>query len=301
MLDDIATLAAPRLTTNHALSHPLFDYMIEREKIRQRKEAGQPWPWTDDPILQEGRFTNVRRSDDKTTRELMANFYGPHVAGARPGDVLFNCAIGRLFHGADVACHIGGQTDWDPEATIARLRTWPGLKWPSAYIVGTNGESGDKAEYICRKALTPLWHARHRIAENAMLPCYGWEYLCGGLRELKGIGGTGFMAKELAQDFILATGWKPRDLNTFTPVGPGARRGLNRLHGRRVDEDIKSSSRSAEYRFLKQTRELFEMRQRYLPHDFVELQLHDIQFCLCEYDKLERAREGGKLKRRYAA
>lgn len=283
-------------------ARPFFDYMIEREKIRHRKEAGMPAPWTDDAILRVGRFTNVRRSDDRTTRELMAKFYQPNVAGARPGDVLFNCAIGRLFHGADVACHIGWQTDWDAEATIARLKTWTGLTWPSAYVVGTNGESEDKAEYVCRKVLTPLWQARHRIAEEAMRSCYGWEYLCGQLRKLKGFGGTGFHTKEAAQDFILAMGWKPRDLNTFTPVGLGARRGLNRLRGRPVDENIKSASRNVEYGFMKLTRELFAARHEFLPADFVELQLHDIQFCLCEYDKLDRVRKGeGKLKRRYAA
>ena len=234
MQDVIATLAAPRLTTSHALSHPLFDYMIERENIRKRKEAGQPWPWTDDPILQEGRFTNVRRSDDKTTRDLMANFYLPNVAGARPGDVLFHCGLARFFGNADGVAALGWQTEWDVANVIVKARELDDQDRliTKAFVITNNGKTGRKVDLVCNDILTPLWFARHRIAEAALEPWHGSENLCGGLRELKGIGGTGFMAKEVAQDFILVMDWRPRDLNTFTPVGPGARRGLNRLHGR---------------------------------------------------------------------
>lgn len=42
------------------------------------------------------------------------------------------------------------------------------------------------------------------------------------------------------------------------------------------------------------------MRLDYLPPDFVELQLHDIQFCLCELDKYLRIKlDGGKAKRKF--
>jgi len=48
-------------------------------------------------------------------------------------------------------------------------------------------------------------------------------------------------------------------------------------------------------------RDLFEARHHYLPADFVELQLHDIQFNLCELGKYLRAKSGeGKLTRHYA-
>ena len=110
------------LSTEHGAQ--LFTYMLERENIRRRKEAGDPAPWTDDPILREFSFTNVRRSDDRTTRDLMANFYRPNVAGARPGDVLFNCAMARWFGRADAVAHIGWLTDWDADTAIARARQW---------------------------------------------------------------------------------------------------------------------------------------------------------------------------------
>jgi hypothetical protein len=283
---------------------PLFAYMIERENIRRRKEAGQPAPWTDDPILRDYSFTNVRRSDDRTTRLLVETFYRPNAAGARPGDVLFNCAMARFFGKVDGVVGVGWQSDYDPDVVIpvARLLDEQKRLFTGAYVITNNGESGSKVEFVCRKVLTPLWRARHRIADEAMKPCNGWRRLVAMLRELPALGGTGFMAKEVAQDFILATGWTPRDLNTFTPVGKGARRGLNRLHGRPVDHKITSAGHDVEMRFLDEVRALFAVRHSYLPADFVELQLHDIQFCLCELDKLLRTRQGeGKPKRRYGA
>ena len=38
-----------------------------------RKEAGQPWPWTAEPILAAGRFCNVYREHDRGTRWITAN------------------------------------------------------------------------------------------------------------------------------------------------------------------------------------------------------------------------------------
>lgn len=294
----------PRLGPHYA--EPLFAYMIEREAIRKRREAGQPRPWTDDPILQKGRFTNVRRSDDRTTRELLARFYGPNASGARPGDVLWHCAMARWFGRAEHVIALGWQNDWDPEAMVAAIRTrmvnGKGFFTGAYKIPVVDKREPHKEVDVCHNLLTPLWAARHRIAESAMQPCYGWENLCSQLRKFAGFGP--FMAKEVAQDFILVTGWRPRDLNTFTPVGPGAREGLNLLRGRDVDWRKTTASRNVEWCFLKEVRDLFAVRDRYLPADFVELQLHDIQFNLCEYGKYGkylRAKSGkGKLKRRYS-
>ncbi|MEM7347456.1 MAG: nucleotide kinase domain-containing protein, partial [Chloroflexota bacterium] len=47
-----------------------FDFCIEREQIRRRREAGEPPPWSDDPIFQKGRFLNVFREDDKGTKAV---------------------------------------------------------------------------------------------------------------------------------------------------------------------------------------------------------------------------------------
>ena len=44
-----------------------FSFAREREAIRRRRLAGQPWPWTDDPVFQTWSFCNVHRENDRTT------------------------------------------------------------------------------------------------------------------------------------------------------------------------------------------------------------------------------------------
>ena len=34
-------------------------FVAERERIRLKKDAGQPWPWTDDPILRGYKFCHL--------------------------------------------------------------------------------------------------------------------------------------------------------------------------------------------------------------------------------------------------
>ena len=43
-------------------------FIIERDEIRKQKEAGLPRPWTDNPILVNTKFTNVRRQYDRASR-----------------------------------------------------------------------------------------------------------------------------------------------------------------------------------------------------------------------------------------
>ena len=48
-----------------------FDYCKKREAVRVKRESGETYPWTDDPILQKGRFLNVFREDDKVSKSII--------------------------------------------------------------------------------------------------------------------------------------------------------------------------------------------------------------------------------------
>ena len=54
-----------------------FEWCIEREKIRCKREAGEAPPWTQDVVFQRGRFLNVFREDDNGN-----NVFVPSKAGA---------------------------------------------------------------------------------------------------------------------------------------------------------------------------------------------------------------------------
>ena len=49
-----------------------FAWCKEREQIRLRREAGEPPPWSEDPVFQQGRFLNVFREDDPGTRAVLS-------------------------------------------------------------------------------------------------------------------------------------------------------------------------------------------------------------------------------------
>ena len=52
-----------------------FLYWIsERECIRIRKAAGDPKPWSNDPVFQTAYFCNVHREDDKVTKWIRRNW-----------------------------------------------------------------------------------------------------------------------------------------------------------------------------------------------------------------------------------
>ena len=48
-----------------------FDYCKKREAVRVKRQSGEAYPWTDDPILQKGRFLNVFREDDKVSKSII--------------------------------------------------------------------------------------------------------------------------------------------------------------------------------------------------------------------------------------
>ena len=53
-----------------------FNYCIERENIRIKREGGEAFPWSEDTIFQKGRFLNVFREDDRVSKSII-NFAKP--------------------------------------------------------------------------------------------------------------------------------------------------------------------------------------------------------------------------------
>ena len=129
-------------------------------------------------------------------------------------------------------------------------------------------------------------------------------------------GGTGFIAKEIVQDLMHTTvflefsassgTWRSIciDVNTFCVVGPGARKGLNRLHGRPVRSQVFSKSKRARQQFLEELVAAYKARVGRWPSTILgahvaDLELHDVQGQLCELDKHARLSNKEGAARRY--
>src|SRR5688572_17047973 len=265
-----------------------LQFMIKREQLRLTKEAGKPWPWSDDPILNTYKFTNVKREHDRTTRWMRTHWTGPNEW--RPaGEIIFNCALFRYFGTADFAHAVGWQAEFDPAAIveIAAERRRQGLKvFTAAYIIPTLGIRRPKHEVVSRVILGSVWAARAELAETA-LRTKSWRLVAERLRLLPGFGGSGFMTKEVLQDTMQTPVLRDAsDRNSWCPAGPGARRGLNRVFNRPLDRNFSETDAVSEMIAL------FEFAAARLPSFMPTLELHDIQFQLCEFDKYERVRLG---------
>lgn len=274
----------------------LWAYIEERESIRLRKDAGEPFPWTADPILRDYKFTNVRRIHDRTTQAFLA-IYKAHAKAPAP-EALYNCGVYRIFGTADFAAAVGWQTTYDREAlrrAVEECERSGGRAFTGAYMVRADGalpKVDSNAGY-----LAGLWAKAPDIVA-AIERARTWEAGYRVLYNVRGFGGNGFMAKEVLQDYLLWLSWNVTDGGSFTPVGPGARRGLNRLAGRDVDRINRPESL-----YLDEIRDLLKQVQPRWRRTFRKaepLTAHDVQFVCCEVDKYLRVRNGeGRPRSKY--
>lgn len=84
-----------------------YKWMEERYKIHVRKDVQRlPAPWTDDAILRQVKFCNVRREHDRQSLNLINNIVNNDALGM--ADKMFNCVLFRMFNLWDPIQAIGG-------------------------------------------------------------------------------------------------------------------------------------------------------------------------------------------------
>jgi len=263
-----------------------FLYWIkERESIRIKKEAGEEKPWSNDEILQQYKFCNVRRMDDCVSRWLMKNWYKPNYDHP---NMLIACFVARLFNQPDALEAIGFPDKWRPTTikhTLQHRAAQGSRNFNAAYIVSTNGLTGDKVEIVVDKVLQPA--SKVQITQTASL-----RALAGRLTRLWGI--STFMAGQVSADVRWAIRGSWRDKRVWAPVGPGSRRGINRLLGQHLQRSVSEAVWEQEFAGVR------EMVSSSLSIIYGRLEAIDVQNCLCEFDKYERTLWGtGRPKRKY--
>jgi hypothetical protein len=71
-------------------------FASERQRVFERRVAGEPGPWTDDPILQEFKFCNVFRAADRVSQYMIRDVCY-HGEPCTPEDRLFQIVAFRTF------------------------------------------------------------------------------------------------------------------------------------------------------------------------------------------------------------
>lgn len=273
-------------------------YIEERERIRLKRAAGEPQPWTDDPVLQTYRFTNIKRDHDRTTMLLNRHFYFPN-SDASKKTILINAATFRYFGTFEFACAIGWQITFDPDRIKRTAKERMANKMPTftaAYIITNNAIRAPKHEVVVDMWLTNLWNEADDVIavlekENT------WQAVSERMRKIYGFGGSGFMTKEILLDCMLTPMMSGvSDKDTWSPAGPGGRKGLNYLYLRAPD--TASADEAATLQEMINLQGI--VNKHFEGHEFVPwLNVHDIQFSLCEYAKMMGVRGGGRAKRKY--
>jgi hypothetical protein len=265
-----------------------FGWINERHAIYQSRAAGNPPPWTDDPILSQYKFTNPFRENDRVTVWMRENWTKPN--DNRPhGEIIFNCCLFRMVGTSEFAEAHGWATSWDPDFTktliLDRLsrkeRTFTG-----AYIITNQGLKCSKAEVVVDHFLTPIWEDKEHLAEVANTT-NSLQATHKAMASYRGWGGGGFMSYEVVTDLnhtpVLA---QAEDRLKWANAGPGAVRGLNRIYGRDLKKGMNQEQAN---------KEMFDLLLRAGKNIGSHIKLADmdmrvIEHSLCEWDKYERVR-----------
>jgi hypothetical protein len=261
-----------------------FVYWIEeRIRVKERKERGQPKPWSDDPVFQTTYFCNADREDDKVTRWVRQNFKGSD------GDHdVANYILARMVNKPDTLRDLGWPWNgfqpylWEP------VMSQPGA-WGSAYIVSTNGRKQPKHEYIA--GLLERAYTQFEGGVGAQVPptLEGWHK---AIQALPGMGS--FMSAQVVADLKNTSGHplaSAEDWHYWASHGPGSLRGLSWFWEEKITPkmfmDALASARTWVYN---------SGHSGLIAH----LCNQNLQNCFCEYDKYCRVSTGtGRSKRKY--
>jgi 5-hmdU DNA kinase-like protein len=258
-------------------SEDLFWYWIsERHGIYLAKERGEPKPWSEDAIFQKFKFVNVFRKLDRTTVWLLDHTILPNLDGVQL--LAFNIAWFRMFNRIETGEALGWQVRWDREDMTRRVRAMATPPFTGAYII--HSEPGEPKVESIVEVCDRLYH---HIIHPAFLVCrqegmYStWWYL----QHVRHVGP--FMAYQMVLDMMYCPGLlqSAPDRETWACVGPGALRGLRRLYPGMPPKEG-----------LSKMLELREKSRHSLKSHVPLLDVHDIEFCLCELDKYCRVKFG---------
>lgn len=127
----------------------LWKFAFERHRIYLRRLAGKDYPWTNDPVLTEYKFTNAFRAADRVSQYLIELIYSDPDASE---DTLFlRTLLFKIFNKIDTWKRIVGNlgmpvaSEFDYEACGNLLDNCrrDGISiYSGAYIMPSGGRSG---------------------------------------------------------------------------------------------------------------------------------------------------------------
>lgn len=213
------------------------NYINERESVRLLKESGQPAPWTDDPILRDYRFTNVRRTDDRISK------YGIEMFAENPSlslyDKIMNMILFRAFNKPETSAIFQQPIqDWSDENLnsidqhAAKLLDNLGDKYKqygSAYFQsGLKGAWGVRSNiHSAQRMMDMMAHIRENAIVESIIANPTPLGVLETIKSVKGIGGD-FLSYQIWVDLTYIPEL-PLNEDHMTVAGPGCALGISML------------------------------------------------------------------------
>lgn len=285
-LPDVFISWSPSKTTE--VFETYWKFATERQSIFYKRSEGKTYPWTQDEVLLNYKFTNAYRASDRVSQYLIRNVI--YCGDYKESDILFRILLFKLFN------RIGtwelleskfGEISWDSfnlkqyANTLNRTMESGGKIYSAAYIMPSRGKGLSHSKK----------HMNHlNLIEMIMKDDLVYKITDANSMEevfflLRGYPMIGdFLAYQLAIDINYST-LTDFDEMSFVVPGPGAKDGL-----RKCFSDFGGLSEVDLIRMMADRQE--EEFQR-LGLDFQtlwgrKLQLIDCQNLLCEVDKYSR-------------
>jgi len=166
------------------------------------------------------------------------------------------------------------------------------------YIITNQGLKAPKSEVVVDHFLTPIWENKEALAQIAA-ETQSLQKVHEAMGSYRGWGGGGFMSYEVVTDLNYTPVLdKAQDRFSWANAGPGAKRGLNRIHDRVLTKSMNQTQANTEMQEL--LAQAPNYIQSHVPLDAVDMRT--IEHSLCEWDKYERVRLGqGKPRSKYRA
>lgn len=301
-----------------------FKYARARHAIHVKRVAGEPKPWTRDPILRQYKFTNVFRELDATTQWF--RIHARHEMRNLP-EVLLATVVFRMLNrievGEAVFCQLIGPPFECPQLLGHGSRS---LTRTAFELFAHDGDP----RHLRRAIKNALPRGPYVTGAYIITSPPGLPKLDGVLQVLSGfydLSGWRRKAEELLQGKLqrMEPTWRwlsdqpylgsfhsyeivcdlrytdllrrAPDRMTWANPGPGARRGLNRVLG--LDKRDRSLRREDLIEGMRALLALSRHDDRW-PQLWPRWEMREVEHTLCEFDKYERVRLGeGTPRGRY--
>lgn len=221
--------------------HLFHHYVTERYTIHLLKDVyDQPKPWTDDPILQQFRFTNIRREHDRETKWYIQNI--AQADSVSYDSKLLNTILFRLFNKHETAELLKlpqpfADKPWKPESY--RLKFVHAQIADPSYVFFTGAFNTGGVKVHCRTympkdvpdliPLRMLYFLRHMQDDGIVSKIQAATNQAAVVQTLMSYDGLGpFLAYQVYVDYTYIKEF-PFSENEYTVAGPGCRSGLDIL------------------------------------------------------------------------